>query len=855
MQILMITQEPPLAPEAVATGNAIRTAQLSEALQRAGHAISQTWLASENDTHPDAFKSRDELQAVIIRKQPDAILVAYWELLELLPFEMQQPVIVDFIAPRPLERLFEKPELVNTELLRLQRYLSKCDLLLTGNKAQSDLLWFTLLQAGFDLRGNRPVLVVPLAARIAGRPESDPRNAGWTLVSGGVHWPWRKSERYWQAIHGMKVEAGLKKPRLVLFGGQYRLKNTKPGAAREGGLGHKVREGGLGHEVREGTSREGGLGHEVREGTSREGGLGQSSGNLETQGLAPYSHFSRFLLESAHIGLEVAEENIERKYSQSFRSLEFLRHGLPLICNDYLPIANLIKDYEAGWTIDDPDEIGDLLNEIMKNPDDWKNRSENAIRLVEEVLNPDVAVRPLLEWLELPVKAPQLPRLNMPEESVVLGVPPWKERIKRQIHLLRRALLHRFFRSGTETTPGDNVLMVTRGDLFPDDHGAAVKIVETAKALSMHGRKVGIISDNRKHWWLFENGHVRRCSLPFWLRFLSMPRSLTRLLHFSKDLPESNSFLYLPLTDSSFFWHCLYVGNLLQAGILQAEFPAYARPCIEVREILNAAVVLVEHNVEYARLKAQVTELTDKQFRNLRAIEIDLCNRSDAVICVSDNDRQRLLNDGVNPGLLHTIPHGYNPEPYKLPAKDSLRKDFGIPENAILMAFHGTFSYPPNRDALQVFAEILLPKLASSRLPYHVIAIGRNPPSESLHPNIHYTGSVDEVGPWLKACDLAVIPLREGGGTRMKIIDCFAAGLPVISTSKGIEGIPVVNGREAYISDNWLSIVNKVTELAESKERREQLSAAALEFSSGLDWKSITGRYINIFSAIRRVPK
>jgi glycosyltransferase involved in cell wall biosynthesis len=264
---------------------------------------------------------------------------------------------------------------------------------------------------------------------------------------------------------------------------------------------------------------------------------------------------------------------------------------------------------------------------------------------------------------------------------------------------------------------------------------------------------------------------------------------------------------------------------------------------------------LVEHNVEYARLEEQVAELSDEQFQNLRAIEIDLCNRSDAVVCVSDNDRQRLLSDGVKPGLLNTIPHGFDPEPYKLPAVNSLRQNFGLPDEAVLIAFHGTFSYPPNRDALTVFAEILLPQLASSHIPFHVIAIGRNPPAKSPHPNIHFTGSVEEVGPWLKACDLAVVPLRESGGTRMKIIDCFAAGLPVVSTSKGIEGIPVVNGRGAFISDDWLSMTNEIIELAESEEHRQELSASAGEFAAGMDWKSLSKHYLGIFSSIRRAPR
>ena len=89
----------------------------------------------------------------------------------------------------------------------------------------------------------------------------------------------------------------------------------------------------------------------------------------------------------------------------------------------------------------------------------------------------------------------------------------------------------------------------------------------------------------------------------------------------------------------------------------------------------------------------------------------------------------------------------------------------------------------------------------------------------------------------------------------MKIIDCFAAGLPVVSTSKGIEGIPVVNGREAFVCDDWLSMENRIVELAESKKLRKQLSSAALEFTSEMDWKSLSQRYLEIYSAVRRVPK
>ena len=68
-------------------------------------------------------------------------------------------------------------------------------------------------------------------------------------------------------------------------------------------------------------------------------GANKAAHTQQMNPLMPYREFSAWLLDHAHIGLELAEENVERRLSQSFRSIEFLRHGLPLICNSWLPIA------------------------------------------------------------------------------------------------------------------------------------------------------------------------------------------------------------------------------------------------------------------------------------------------------------------------------------------------------------------------------------------------------------------------------------------------------------------------------------------------------------------------------------
>ena len=811
MKILLITQEPPLQRGEVVSGNAVRSEQLRTALESDGHQVVQTWLRSADSagkTDGMTFRSHDELQGILLREAPGAVIVAYWELLSLLPFDCPMPVVLDYVAPRSLEELYESPQSVKASLRRLKINLQKCDLLLVGNELQKHLMVNTLLEAGFDLRESDPVSVVPLGAELAKAPESSPKQDGWTLVSGGVTWPWRDPGSFHSELEtfARQYESRVS---LVHFGGGYRWHPSGTGPAEDV--------------------------------------AGVDDSIVQFRALETYSNFSEFLTRHAHIGIELAEKNIEREYSQSFRSLEFLRHGLPLLCNRYLPIAALVEEYDAGWLIDRPAELNSVLSHIISNAGEWAEKSANARRLVSEVLQPSRSVEPLLYWLRDPHKAVRLEPATISRESTpILGIPPLTKRISRQLGLIRTVFLGRLF--GQERGPG--IVFVTRGDLFPPDHGAAVRTIESARALARSAMPVGIVTDDRKNWFEVTTEGIRTQKYPLWTRLLSLPGPLTKLLHFSKDLPYSNSFLYLPLTDGSFFWRTLFVGRKLHAGVLQAEFPAYALPCIKACETLDCRVVLVQHNVEYARIKAQVQELTDAQYENLREIEIDLCNRSDAVVCVSENDRQRLAEDGVHPDLLHTVPHGVNLSEFDSSDPVDVRNRFAIPGSSPLLVYHGTFSYPPNQEALRIFAEILLPGLEKRGLDCHLLAVGRNPPAASPHPRIHLTGSVERVAPWLKSADLSVVPLVDGGGTRMKIIDCFAARLPVISTSKGIEGIPVDPGKHALVLDDWDEVISAIVELWNDPSRSAALARQGRALADSLDWDAAAQIYRSIYASL-----
>ena len=332
--------------------------------------------------------------------------------------------------------------------------------------------------------------------------------------------------------------------------------------------------------------------------------------------------------------------------------------------------------------------------------------------------------------------------------------------------------------------------MVTRSDLYPTDHGAAVRIVETARGLSLNGHEVGIVSDRRDVWWHYRNGELHDRRFPRWLGLMGLPPGIGSLFRTNGNFPRSNAFLYLPLRDIGFTWRALYVARFLNANVYQAEFPAFVQPCLRLRSVRGGRVIAVEHNVEYERLRDQDPDLTEEQYLFIKDVEVGLCNLADAVVCVSDDDRRRLSGDGVNERLLRIIPHGVDLEGFRRDTPRDIRRELDLGETGRILAYHGTFEYPPNLEAVKVCAREVLPRLADRGLDVHLVAIGKHAPPEPIHPRVHFVGSVGRVAQWLKGAEVAVVPLMSGGGTRMKIIDYFASGVPVVSTSKGIEGIP-----------------------------------------------------------------
>jgi glycosyltransferase involved in cell wall biosynthesis len=166
--------------------------------------------------------------------------------------------------------------------------------------------------------------------------------------------------------------------------------------------------------------------------------------------------------------------------------------------------------------------------------------------------------------------------------------------------------------------------------------------------------------------------------------------------------------------------------------------------------------------------------------------------------------------------------------------------------------FVGTMDYHPNIDAVNYFCDEVWPEL-HRRLPLAIFSIvGRNPPAKVLdlsrRPGVEVTGTVSDVRPYYKKAFAVVVPLRMGGGTRLKILEAMAAGVPVISTTLGAEGLAAHPGRHIEIADTPADFIRHLSSLRADLGRCQRLAEAGRGLvESRYDWSFIGGQLADVY--------
>lgn len=276
------------------------------------------------------------------------------------------------------------------------------------------------------------------------------------------------------------------------------------------------------------------------------------------------------------------------------------------------------------------------------------------------------------------------------------------------------------------------------------------------------------------------------------------------------------------------------VADQVAAGVVDLVVCDFLAPSLNMPEDLPCPTLLFQHNVEALiwRRHAEVHRnrfarlYFHEQWRRMRAYEEAACRRFDAVVAVSADDRAMME---VEYGLKQVtdVPTGVDTE-YFRPLGTVSREPFEL-------VFTGSMDWLPNDDAMRYFIEEILPAIRATIPDVRLTIVGRNPLPRLAElsrrdPRIVVTGRVDDVRPYLERATACVIPLRIGGGTRLKVFEAMAMEKPVVSTSIGVEGLPVRDGQHVLIADHPMEFARCVLRMLKEEAFAARLGQQAAAY-------------------------
>ena len=232
--------------------------------------------------------------------------------------------------------------------------------------------------------------------------------------------------------------------------------------------------------------------------------------------------------------------------------------------------------------------------------------------------------------------------------------------------------------------------------------------------------------------------------------------------------------------------------------------------------------------------------------RLMNEAEQEALREFDAHIVVSEEDAERLLRMN-SAARVFVIENGVDPAYYGDTQDESNTK------NRII--FVGSMDYHANIDAAVNFARNVWPILHDKKPELTFTIVGRDPAPTvrelSSIAGLEVTGSVEDVRPFYHEAIAAVVPLRVGGGSRLKILEAMAAGVPVVSTTIGAEGLKVGDGENILLADNDQDLVDKIVSVIDDENLRTRLVAAAHALiAERYDWSKLGVTLTSVYTKL-----
>lgn len=367
------------------------------------------------------------------------------------------------------------------------------------------------------------------------------------------------------------------------------------------------------------------------------------------------------------------------------------------------------------------------------------------------------------------------------------------------------------------------LLFVSPRFLFPTDEGGKIRTTQILRGMKGGPFEITLLSPDPTGDWADEIASV--CD-----HFLTWPtqrrgplHALTRMRHLLSPLP-------VPVATDRHepARRCVAEQLALRPDVVVFDF---VHAGVLMPETLDVPSVMFTHNVEAEIFRRQVEvaggglkrAVWANQTRKMERFERETLARFDEVVAVSERDATHFREQLALPSVT-AISTGV----------DLDARPYTAPDDSGRVVFTGALDWHANIEGIGWMLEEVWPIVRAAVPHAELVVVGRNPPAQlvSLGAEIgcRFTGFVDSILPHVQGASAYVIPLRVGGGTRIKAFEAMALGPPVVSTGVGIEGLPVEDGEHYLRADEAEAFAAALIRLLREEPLRTELSARARRY-------------------------
>lgn len=408
-----------------------------------------------------------------------------------------------------------------------------------------------------------------------------------------------------------------------------------------------------------------------------------------------------------------------------------------------------------------------------------------------------------------------------------------------------------------------HVLFLTQIVPYPPDAGPKVKTWHVLKYLASRGHRISLVTfvrpDERPYLKALEEvcavvhavpiRRSRAADLFYWLR---SHRTGRPFLVERDDSREMRALVRSILEEDPA--DIVHADQLTMAQFALVDGPPGRPDPIRVFDAHNAVWMIVDRMARNA--SPLLRPALALEARRVKRYEGGLLAEFDHVLAVTDIDRTALL-EAAPPGTgagdrIAVIPiavdtAGLRPAPLD-------------PGSASIVTL-GTLHYPPNADGIRWFLQDVFPAIRRAAPAAHLAIIGKNPPADFLQAAarepeaVTVTGYVPDLDPHMRAAAVVVIPVRAGGGMRVRILEAFARGLPVVTTTVGLEGIAAEPGVDVLVGDTPEAFADAVIGLLQDPAERARLAQNGRKLvERAYDWQAVLGDLDGLYRQSGRIP-